>query len=361
MLYVHPFAEEMNRSRRMAALQARELAALGYGVLQIDLLGCGDSSGDFGDARWDLWKQDLASAAAWLGQRLEQPVTLWGLRLGALLALDYARSATHPVAGMLLWQPVLSGPAFLTQFLRLRVASAMLNNTSERGGTSALRAASQAGDVLEIGGYALAPAMAAAIDALESVEAMPPAAPVHWVEAVGSADSPLSPGARARGQGMAHAGRRRWTCTWCPARPSGARRKSRCRPTGSPPPRPFSWKTSMGFEERAVSFACQGDALYGVLSLPQGACTRGVLIVVGGPQYRAGSHRQFTLLARSLAAQGLRRCASITAAWATARERRAASIRSTRTCAPRSTIYWRPCPACARSCCGACATRPRRH
>jgi exosortase A-associated hydrolase 2 len=197
VLYVHPFAEEMNRARRMAALQARALAALGYGVLQIDLLGCGDSSGDFGDARWDLWKQDLASAAAWLGQRLAQPVTLWGLRLGALLALDYARSATHPVAGMLLWQPVLSGPAFLTQFLRLRVASAMLNNTSERGGTSALREALAAGEVLEIGGYALAPAMAAAIDALESVEAIPPAAPVHWVEAAASADSPLSP-ARTR-------------------------------------------------------------------------------------------------------------------------------------------------------------------
>ena len=61
----------------------------------------------------------------------------------------------------------------------------------------------------------------------------------------------------------------------------------------------------MGFEERAVGFACQGDALYGVLSLPHGACMRGVVIVVGGPQYRAGSHRQFTLLARSLAGQGI--------------------------------------------------------
>ena len=61
----------------------------------------------------------------------------------------------------------------------------------------------------------------------------------------------------------------------------------------------------MGFEEQAISFPCQGDWLYGVLSLPQGTCTRGVLIVVGGPQYRAGSHRQFTLLARSLAAQGI--------------------------------------------------------
>ena len=31
----------------------------------------------------------------------------------------------------------------------------------------------------------------------------------------------------------------------------------------------------------------------------------GVLIVVGGPQYRVGSHRQFTLLARDLAAHGV--------------------------------------------------------
>jgi len=30
----------------------------------------------------------------------------------------------------------------------------------------------------------------------------------------------------------------------------------------------------------------------------------GVLIVVGGPQYRVGSHRQFLLLSRRLAAEG---------------------------------------------------------
>jgi alpha/beta superfamily hydrolase len=40
----------MNKARRMAALQARALAALGYGVLLLDLHGCGDSSGDFGDS-----------------------------------------------------------------------------------------------------------------------------------------------------------------------------------------------------------------------------------------------------------------------------------------------------------------------
>jgi exosortase A-associated hydrolase 1 len=61
-------------------------------------------------------------------------------------------------------------------------------------------------------------------------------------------------------------------------------------------------------EERALAFPCRGAWLYGILSLPPAARTpqpRGVLIVVGGPQYRAGSHRQFTLLARDLAASGV--------------------------------------------------------
>jgi exosortase A-associated hydrolase 1 len=45
--------------------------------------------------------------------------------------------------------------------------------------------------------------------------------------------------------------------------------------------------------------------LYGILSLPEQMCSRGVVVLVGGPQYRAGSHRQFTLLARNLAAHGI--------------------------------------------------------
>ena len=61
-------------------------------------------------------------------------------------------------------------------------------------------------------------------------------------------------------------------------------------------------------EERALVFPCHGAALVGILSLPAPGSTpspRGVLVVVGGSQYRAGSHRQFTLLARDLAAAGI--------------------------------------------------------
>ena len=60
----------------------------------------------------------------------------------------------------------------------------------------------------------------------------------------------------------------------------------------------------MSAARRAVAFACEGEWLYGVIDSPAQPARRGVLVVVGGPQYRAGSHRQFTLLARTLAASG---------------------------------------------------------
>jgi exosortase A-associated hydrolase 2 len=196
LVYVHPFAEEMNKSRRMAALQARALAALGYGVLQIDLHGCGDSDGDFADARWEHWKDDIDAARTWLAQRLGRHAGVWGLRLGALLALDYARTAQQPVAQLLLWQPVLQGAAFMTQFLRLRVAGAMLDEAAEAaGGTRALRAALQAGTALEIAGYVLTPELVAAIDGADALKLVPPC-PVHWIEIGAGAARPVPPAAQ---------------------------------------------------------------------------------------------------------------------------------------------------------------------
>jgi exosortase A-associated hydrolase 1 len=58
-------------------------------------------------------------------------------------------------------------------------------------------------------------------------------------------------------------------------------------------------------QERALVFECREERLLGVLHDPA-AQTRGlgVLILVGGPQYRVGSHRQFVLMARALAAAG---------------------------------------------------------
>lgn len=56
--------------------------------------------------------------------------------------------------------------------------------------------------------------------------------------------------------------------------------------------------------ESALVFACAGERLVGVLSRPPRPARAGIVIVVGGPQYRVGSHRQFLLLARELARAG---------------------------------------------------------
>lgn len=55
---------------------------------------------------------------------------------------------------------------------------------------------------------------------------------------------------------------------------------------------------------RPITFSCEGDALVGILEVPRRHGMRGVVVVVGGPQYRIGSHRQFVLLARALVARG---------------------------------------------------------
>ncbi len=56
--------------------------------------------------------------------------------------------------------------------------------------------------------------------------------------------------------------------------------------------------------ESALSFDCEGHTLAGILHAPARPCDVGVVVIVGGPQYRAGSHRQFVLLARDVASAG---------------------------------------------------------
>ena len=56
--------------------------------------------------------------------------------------------------------------------------------------------------------------------------------------------------------------------------------------------------------ETPLVFSCEGDKLLGILHRPETPRDTAVIVVVGGPQYRIGSHRQFLLLARSVADTG---------------------------------------------------------
>lgn len=54
-------------------------------------------------------------------------------------------------------------------------------------------------------------------------------------------------------------------------------------------------------KEYPVCFSCEREQLIGIIHKPDAHKWSGVLVIVGGPQYRVGSHRQFVLLARKLA------------------------------------------------------------
>lgn len=198
VLYLHPFAEELNCTRRMAASQARALAQAGHAVLQIDLLGCGDSSGDFGDATWAAWLDDAQAAHRWLMEQAEPggnngPLWLWGTRAGALLAAQLAgrlQEAGSGPAHLLLWQPVASGQHMLQQFLRLHAASQWLGTGSTGASETPPAQALAQGHTVHIAGYPLSPALA---QGLSDARLTPPTSGqprrLVWLE-VSAAESP---------------------------------------------------------------------------------------------------------------------------------------------------------------------------
>jgi uncharacterized protein len=166
VLYIHPFAEEMNKSRRMVNLQAHALSEAGFSVLQLDLLGCGDSSGDFGDATWQDWVDDVVRGCQWLTWRTAEsttndavmPLWLWGLRSGCLLAVE-AAVRLEMTPNFLFWQPVSEGKQLLQQFMRLKTARNMI----EKGAKAAagdLHQQLALGTSIEVAGYVVSPGLA---------------------------------------------------------------------------------------------------------------------------------------------------------------------------------------------------------
>ncbi|MFQ5535278.1 MAG: hydrolase 2, exosortase A system-associated [Sphingomonadales bacterium] len=195
MIFIPPFAEELNRSRHVVARQARAFAERGLGVLVLDLFGTGDSDGDFAQARWEAWRQDVRAAADWLRDRGRNRIGLWGLRLGGLLAMEVASRAAGRFNHILLWQPAQNGKVFLTQFLRIRMAAELARANGAKQGTRELRAMLKAGRTVEVAGYDLAPELASAIDGLTLKPLVPPnGTKVLWLEVASSAHPELLPG-----------------------------------------------------------------------------------------------------------------------------------------------------------------------
>lgn len=319
VLVVPAFAEEMNRCRSMVTMQAHALAALGHGVLVLDLSGTGDSGGDFCNATWERWLDDLRCGARWLQAEGLGCQTLWGVRLGAIMALELAESLPE-VRRVLLWQPVVSGKTYWTQFLRIRIAAEMGQADGVRS-TDELRLRSARGDIVEVSGFEVGAALARRLDTLSLPNgAPPPGLQVDWFEVLADADS-VVPRANAkaveslRGRGVAVnlvavTGPAFWQVHERAVAPALVAATTQVAsgwlaPPEAPVPRPQARADAVAEPECPVVFACQGEELSGVLHRGNLASTVGIVIVVaGGPQYRAGAHRQFVMLARMFAGRG---------------------------------------------------------
>lgn len=196
VLYVPPFAEEMNKSRRMVAQQARMMAESGYSVLQIDLLGCGDSSGGTSDADWDAWQADIQFALQHLRSQCHAPITLWGVRAGCLLATQAARGFSESV-DFIFWQPVFAGKQHWQQFMRLKVAGELASGKSKGLVEEMTRTLAEGGHV-DIAGYSIAPGLAQGLVAANLTPPSGKVGRVIWLEVSSRDGADISPAGQQR-------------------------------------------------------------------------------------------------------------------------------------------------------------------
>lgn len=145
-----PWGQEYLRAHRAIKQLATLLNQAGVHVLRFDWFGTGDSAGEMLDASLAGWQADLETAIDELKDTTDAArVGLVGLRLGGTLAACVAARRPKDVDSLVLWDPVVSGEAYLKELLAEAPA-----RTPEHGGGH------------EVMGFALSDAMAAELRAL---------------------------------------------------------------------------------------------------------------------------------------------------------------------------------------------------
>lgn len=160
VLFIPPFAEEMNKSRHLFRSLAQLLVESGVNSVLFDFFGTGDSEGDFSDATWDSWIEDLSLLHNWLVQDANSRISIVTLRSGALLAVDFIQKFSPRIDKLVFLAPVVKGENYLSQFLRLRIAAEMAESKSGKATVNSLKEKLQSGESVEIAGYSLSPSLA---------------------------------------------------------------------------------------------------------------------------------------------------------------------------------------------------------
>jgi alpha-beta hydrolase superfamily lysophospholipase len=121
VLLCPPLGQDQIRCHRLYRQLAQALAAEGIAVLRFDYYGSGDSAGGSADMDWHRCLADTAAAADELRARSgAYRVLAFGARLGGSIALASAVQAR--LGGIVAWDPVLDGRAYVAQLDALQSA-----------------------------------------------------------------------------------------------------------------------------------------------------------------------------------------------------------------------------------------------
>lgn len=163
VVFVPPFAEEMNKTRRQVAVTAQELATVGLSSVYFDLYGTGDSAGNFSDATWSTWVKNTIAVFKDLERHGREVEAVVATRLGCALVAQALREAGVAVPKTVFWQPVESGYRHMTRFLRVAVAASLMRR-GPRVSVDELREQIAQGRTHEVAGYQLAASLVQEID-----------------------------------------------------------------------------------------------------------------------------------------------------------------------------------------------------
>jgi uncharacterized protein len=116
VLLCNPYGQEAVRVHRMYRVLADRLNRSGVDMLRFDYYATGDSAGADTEGEPAGWTRDLIAAHEELRRRSRSTHVIWvGVRLGATLAVNASAGATRPPARLILWEPVVDGPAYLRE------------------------------------------------------------------------------------------------------------------------------------------------------------------------------------------------------------------------------------------------------
>jgi exosortase A-associated hydrolase 2 len=166
IIFLPPFGEEMNRCRSLVATQARNFANAGYSCTLIDFYGTGDSQGQLCDSSLQIWRENIRLTVEELKRECSAPLILWGLRLGGLIAMDFAKVSSIRPRDILLWQPVSAANVYITQVLRQRVASLMVRDLPPET-TKDIRQKLEEGQNVEVSGYTIGRSLVRDIESID--------------------------------------------------------------------------------------------------------------------------------------------------------------------------------------------------